>query len=229
MEILSMNKFIAFTLAETLIVMGIIGVVAALTLPNLNSSTGEKEKVAKVKKIYSNLNDAMGRAQAIYGAFDEWTLNDSSNEAKVKRVGERLTEFMKVSKNCGTNSTQTCVSSDYSNSNYYKFINADGSSIAIAGKPTYNSWSIIVDIDGLNKGSNKIDEGKEIFIFYISDNGEIIPGGTDYLSSNVPLFLASRCNPGTYAPECTAWVIQYDNMDYLKCHDSLSDNKTSCK
>ena len=29
----------AFTLAETLIVMGIIGVVAALTLPNLNSST----------------------------------------------------------------------------------------------------------------------------------------------------------------------------------------------
>jgi len=30
-------KNLAFTLAETLIVMGIIGVVAALTLPNLNS------------------------------------------------------------------------------------------------------------------------------------------------------------------------------------------------
>ena len=47
---------LAFTLAETLIVMGIIGVVAALTLPNLNSSTGDKEKVVKVKKIYQNLN-----------------------------------------------------------------------------------------------------------------------------------------------------------------------------
>ena len=45
--------------------MGIIGVVAALTLPNLNSSTGDKEKVAKVKKIYSNLNDAFGRAEAV--------------------------------------------------------------------------------------------------------------------------------------------------------------------
>lgn len=45
-----MKKLIAFTLAETLIVMGIIGVVAALTLPNLNSSTGDKEKVVKVKK-----------------------------------------------------------------------------------------------------------------------------------------------------------------------------------
>ena len=62
-----MRKFLAFTLAETLIVMGIIGIVSALTLPNLNSSTGEKEKVAKVKKIYSNLNDALGRAVAVYG------------------------------------------------------------------------------------------------------------------------------------------------------------------
>ena len=33
------KKTLAFTLAETLIVMGVIGVVAALTLPNLNSST----------------------------------------------------------------------------------------------------------------------------------------------------------------------------------------------
>ena len=37
---------IAFTLAETLVVMGIIGVVAALTIPNLNQSTGDREKVA---------------------------------------------------------------------------------------------------------------------------------------------------------------------------------------
>lgn len=50
--------FAAFTLAETLIVMGIIGVVAALTIPNLNSSTADKEKVAKVMKAYSDISDA---------------------------------------------------------------------------------------------------------------------------------------------------------------------------
>ena len=55
------NKTLAFTLAETLIVMGIIGVVAALTLPNLNSSTGDKEKVAKVKKVYSNFEWCNGQ------------------------------------------------------------------------------------------------------------------------------------------------------------------------
>ncbi len=67
MDKLSIKRFFAFTLAETLIVMGIIGVVAALTIPNLNSSTADKEKVAKLKKVYSNLEDAVGRAEAVYG------------------------------------------------------------------------------------------------------------------------------------------------------------------
>ena len=44
------ESFEAFTLAETLIVIGVIGIVSALTLPNLNSSTGDKEKVDKVQK-----------------------------------------------------------------------------------------------------------------------------------------------------------------------------------
>ena len=66
-----MKKLLAFTLAETLIVMGIIGVIAALTIPNLNQSTGNREKIAKVKKIYSNLEDALGRVTATYGPYEE--------------------------------------------------------------------------------------------------------------------------------------------------------------
>ena len=56
-----MKKTLAFAFEETLIVMGIICVVAALTLPKLNSATWDKEKVAKVKnyiqtyKIFSHL------------------------------------------------------------------------------------------------------------------------------------------------------------------------------
>ena len=97
-----MLKFLkSFTLAETLIVMGIIGVVAALTLPNLNSSTGDKEKVAKLQKIYSNLQDAFGRAEAVYGPYDEWFINDGNDsDKKTKRTFERISEFMKYSKVC---------------------------------------------------------------------------------------------------------------------------------
>ena len=40
----------AFTLAETLIIIGMIGIIATLTLPTLMSGTNDKEIVAKVKK-----------------------------------------------------------------------------------------------------------------------------------------------------------------------------------
>ncbi|MBR1680385.1 type II secretion system protein, partial [bacterium] len=55
------QKKSAFTLAETLIVMGIIGVVAALTIPSLTNSTNNKDVVAKVRKAHTNLEDAFGR------------------------------------------------------------------------------------------------------------------------------------------------------------------------
>ena len=57
----------AFTLAEILIVIGVIGIVAAMTIPNLILSVEDKETVARVKKIYSNLSDAYGRSVAKYG------------------------------------------------------------------------------------------------------------------------------------------------------------------
>ena len=63
---------LVFTLAETLIVMGVIGIVAALTIPNLNSSTNNMEKVAKVKKTYVQLVEAQDRATAIYGPIETW-------------------------------------------------------------------------------------------------------------------------------------------------------------
>ena len=141
-----MKKFIAFTLAETLIVMGIIGVVAALTLPNLNSTTADKEKVAKVKKIYSNLNDAAGRAVAVYGKMDEWATLDSNSANQIKRRFERITEFMKVSKSNVTN--QTAILADGT------FIEIAQMSSAACGADSMQfdnlqyCGEILVDIDG---------------------------------------------------------------------------------
>ncbi|MBQ3312067.1 type II secretion system protein, partial [bacterium] len=50
---LSTVHSLAFTLAETLIVMGIIGVVAALTIPNVNKNTNHARQVTKFKKTYA--------------------------------------------------------------------------------------------------------------------------------------------------------------------------------
>jgi len=208
--------------------MGIIGVVAALTLPNLNSSTGDKEKVAKVKKIYSNLNDAMGRAIAVYGPFNEWGLGNTI-------IAGRLTEFMKISKDCGTTATDTCfkqgVKTSSGNSEngltddrgLYTFTSADGTGFAITSS---TDRRIYIDIDGSNKGANAVS--KDVFGFAINnDTGEITPMGMDLLSQGAS-YLSCSCFNSKEAT-CTAWVIQYDNMDYLKCPGNLTDNNTSCK
>ena len=245
---LTFRKALAFTLAETLIVMGIIGVVAALTIPNLNSSTGEKEKVAKVKKLYSNLNDAFERAQAVYGPSDEWFEGDATQQAQSTRFAERMTEFMKVSKTCKF--TAGCFSSgkllDIDGSEYdsnyvqklisdgtYMIITADGTSVGFISYAGEQS-RIRIDIDGPNKGPNKI--GTDIFDFSIDNINEGYQKNVLY-PSGAPINWTGN-NVGAYE---AAWIVQMGNMDYLKatitngtykCPNGKTlnwQNQTSCK
>ncbi len=219
----SLVKAIAFTLAETLVVMGIIGVVAALTIPNLNQSTGDREKVAKVKKLYSNLEDAFGRAVAVYGPYDTWLNGLSEDEEKITRIGQRIAEFMKVSKDCGyvdDSNNNTCI-----RNTGYSIISADGTGIAI-----YSQGLLFVDIDGPNKGKNQ--GGHDIFAFDLTNEG-VIPL-KDTASDSMPL---GSCGGSAGSTGCTAWVIEMGNMDYLKLNDNKCPNgteldwttNTSCK
>lgn len=237
--------FAAFTLAETLIVMGIIGVVAALTIPNLNSSTADKEKVAKVMKAYSNINDAVGRAEAVYGPLNDW-VQDLSNQELFNRMGERITEFMKISKTCGTNKNQGCIGKkiyDKTSNDVpifsliagdsadlgYKVILADGMSLSISGVYGTGDWLFLFDIDGPNKGPSML--GKDIFSFTIVRNSsptELMP---DLKSTTTSL------NNCFQSGLCTKWVVDNGNLDYLKADTSgkcpngkvLSETVTSCK
>lgn len=54
-----------FTLAEVLITLGIIGVVAAMTIPTLMTSTGSAEYRTGFKKIISTLNQAVTMSMAL--------------------------------------------------------------------------------------------------------------------------------------------------------------------
>ena len=55
------KKFKAFTLAEVLITLGIIGVVAALTLPTLIQNHQKQVYVTQLKKAYSTINNAYNK------------------------------------------------------------------------------------------------------------------------------------------------------------------------
>uniref|UniRef100_UPI004029BEED type II secretion system protein n=1 Tax=Candidatus Scatousia sp. TaxID=3085663 RepID=UPI004029BEED len=62
----------AFTLAEVLITLGIIGIVAAMTLPTVVNKYQERVTVTKVKKFYSLINQALLFAIKDNGYVDEW-------------------------------------------------------------------------------------------------------------------------------------------------------------
>ncbi len=233
-----LTKF-AFTLAETLVVMGIIGVVAALTIPNLNQSTGDREKVAKVKKIYSNLEDAYGRATAVYGPLDEWFNGTKNPKERNKRFLERLIEFMKVSKNCeydkgcfssapllGVDASIYCdnfLEDELLDNDAYMVILADGTSLE------FDLGRMYVDIDGPNKGKNQI--GVDIFNFHIIlvDNDKGMLKHQIYPSRDPSLWTGDFNTSDKINTYATAWVINNGNLDYLKCKNLNWETKTSCK
>ena len=66
------NSKAAFTLAEVLITLGIIGVVAALTIPALVGNYKKNATVTRVKKFYTVVSQATNLAIAEYGSMKGW-------------------------------------------------------------------------------------------------------------------------------------------------------------
>ena len=52
-------KKLGFTMAEVLITLGIIGIVAAMTIPQVINGYKEREYIAKLKKFYTIINQTM--------------------------------------------------------------------------------------------------------------------------------------------------------------------------
>ena len=65
-------KKAAFTLAEVLITLGIIGVVAAMTIPNLMTKIQTHEIEARVKKSYATMANAMRLSSIDNGEPETW-------------------------------------------------------------------------------------------------------------------------------------------------------------
>lgn len=86
-------KFNAFTLAEVLITLAIIGVVAAITMPTLISKYREKSFVVAAKKNYSVLNNALNKWNTENGSIGDPTffwLANNSNFSTVQTLAKEL-------------------------------------------------------------------------------------------------------------------------------------------
>lgn len=71
-----------FTLAEVLITLGIIGVVAAITIPSIITNYKKKVTVNKVKKFYSIMSQATYSSIADNGSMEYWEGFTSTHNGK---------------------------------------------------------------------------------------------------------------------------------------------------
>lgn len=70
----------AFTLAEVLITLGIIGVVAAMTLPALINNYKKAQTVSQLKASYSILSQAIKLSEVTNGEVKYWNFNLSPEQ-----------------------------------------------------------------------------------------------------------------------------------------------------
>lgn len=99
-----MKKVKAFTIAEILIVLGTIGIIAQMTLPELIKDTQKIFYVTQLKKAYSNLNSAF----KLY-MLDQGTNDFEATDLFTSRNFNELNKYFKIIKTC-TNAGDTACS-----------------------------------------------------------------------------------------------------------------------
>lgn len=240
------TKVLAFTLAEVLIVIGIIGVIAQMTIPTLVKSTETTQRVVGLKKAYSTLSQAYTMAVNEKGTPDTWGLVASASPIGATNIINALAPQLMIEKNCGSR-TDNCFPSIM-----YKFINNvdwfDANTSGTSAKikltngdfifalsygdcTTYPRGNTVAlqhacgefyyDINGA-KSPNQL--GKDIFFFYLTQFGIIPVGSASETSHTFDL----TCKNKTTGRGCTAWMIYNGNQDYLKpCSSGLSWDGTS--
>ena len=83
---------IAFTLAEVLITLGIIGVVASLTLPSVVAHYKEKVLVTQVQKAYSEMQNALKMYSAQNNCSDITCISDT-NQTSAELADKLFAQF----------------------------------------------------------------------------------------------------------------------------------------
>ncbi len=165
-----------FTLAEVLITLVIIGIIAVMTIPTLIQQQEKNAYVAGLKKAQSTLASANAQLLAEYGsgAYESLFLDD----ATLGNVAlQAMSKYLSIAKNCGT--ATGCLShevkylrgavqySDFDASragSCGRAILNDGTSIRIDSRPDCDDIgecaTVAVDVNGA-KGPNTY--GRDIF------------------------------------------------------------------
>lgn len=99
----------AFTIAEVLITLAIIGIIAAMTIPSIVVSNQKAELESRFAKSYSTVMNVVNLAQAENGPLETWDWKESySQEERINFVKTYFLPYLKVLKFCQDSSSTGC-------------------------------------------------------------------------------------------------------------------------
>ena len=174
-----MKQYKGFTLAEVLITLGIIGIVAAMTIPSLMQNTQDFQLKQAWKKEFSAIVQAYNRVKQDEGGdLSAFYSVGNGTTPIVQGLGNYLTFFQSCGvpyagdyyNICGSNPTVNVTTNPYKtqDGNAVHFTNLiEGQYILKDGAQLYFRTAnagrliILVDVNGFKKGPNTA--GKDLF------------------------------------------------------------------
>lgn len=195
----------AFTLAEVLIVMGVIGIIAEMTIPSLVQNFQKQQVASQLSKAYTNLAEAIKRSEIDNGSNEFWdwgvegTLEDMFNK--------NFRPYLNISRLCfDPDGTTSCGFENATAYTYIKGYSCNGFDAIAWGGVTavlsdgsviflhYYSGSalgvddllklIIIDVNG-PKDPNRF--GKDTFLFVLVPDRGLMPYKYDETTANIAL------------------------------------------
>lgn len=227
-EVDRMKKYkTGFTLAEVLITLGIIGVVAAITIPGLITTYKAHQLHSQFLKSYSTLQQAFKQMEA-----DDVSTNPADYKStKDSLFYKTFIKYLAAPTDCGNCYEPKIISGCYDykkNPSDYRTLDGKSSppwdwfdageimlqdgTIILFENSNANQLYIHVDLNGYNKKPNIW--GYDLFTFHFKD-GELKPMGaidTNFIDNN------KYCNPkiSNQFNGITCANKAKDNTDYFK-------------
>ena len=215
-----------FTLAEVLIALVVIGIVAAITIPQMIVKHQKEQTVVQLKKVYSELAQAINMSKTSNGDFSDWDYSLSPYEffnkylspylkTSVSTVGEVKSKY-KI-KYLRLNGSEETSYNPLTNGAKIFTLQSGAQVLCSTNNPTSSRWrtGCTIDINGVKK-PNKF--GRDLFVFGIYSNKGIRPKETDdednsYKSKtreqlkNGPSPYSYQCNKNARGMWCAALIM----------------------
>lgn len=164
----------AFTLAEVLITLGVIGIVAAMTLPVLIGKYQKKQTEVQLQKSFTELSQLLKLSEVDNGSVEYWDFTLSGDNFYSKYLKQYLKkvreipnkDFKKYMVYTNLNG-QKCTGEVWctQGDSFYSYL-ASGSVIGIMTHPGQDKYKAVsIDING-DKKPNQL--GRDVFIFAVS-------------------------------------------------------------